>query len=333
MNRLPLLALLVLFVLPAHAAETLHIGIIGCDTSHVPAFTKLFNDPKAEGDLAGFRVVAAFAGGSPDIPQHSTDRIPKFVEELKKSGVEMVDSIPELLKRVDVVLVESNDGRPHLAQARPVIEAKKRVFIDKPLAGSLADAIAIAELAKRNDVAWFSSSSLRFGPKLQALKSDPKVGQILGATAWGPCSLEEHHPDFFWYGVHGVETLYTLMGPGCQSVQRTSTPGQDVATGVWDNGRIGTFRGLRAPKGDYGAVAFGAKGVGSQFGFEGYKPLAVEIAKFFKSGKPPIAPEETIELFAFMQAGDEAKAQGGKPVKIEDGMAKAREEAAKMLAQ
>ena len=339
MTHLPRFLLLLSAFICAHlrlqtqAAEPIRIGIIGCDTSHVPAFTKLFNDPKAEGDLAGFKVVAAFAGGSPDIPKSSTDRIPKFVEELKKSGVEMVDSIPELLKRVDAVLLESVDGRPHLEQARPVLEAKKPLFIDKPLAGSLADAIAIHELARKHNTPWFSCSSIRFGPKIQALKTDLKIGDVIGATSWSPCSLEEHHPDLFWYGVHGVEGLYTLMGPGCESVQRTSTPGEDVATGVWAGGRVGIFRGTRAAKGDYGVVAHGAKGVGTVTGFEGYKPLVEQIAKFFKTGKSPINPEETIELFAFMSAADESKAKGGAPVKIAEVMEKARAEAAKKVGQ
>ncbi len=308
--------------------KIIRIGIIGCDTSHVPAFTKMFNDPKAAGDMAGFKVVAAFPGGSQDIPS-SKDRVGKFTDDLKAAGVEIVDSIPKLVEKVDVVLLESVDGRPHLEQARPVIEAKKPLFIDKPLAGSLADALAIADLAKKNGTPWFSSSSIRFGPKLQALKSDPKVGDIAGAEAWSPCPTEEHHPDLFWYGVHGVEALYTLMGPGCVSVQRTKTEGAELVVGVWKDGRIGTFRGLRDAKGDYGAIAFGKKGVGSQLGFEGYQPLAVVIAKFFKTGIAPIPPEETLELIAFMAAADESKARGGAAVKIEEVVASAKERNAK----
>jgi len=308
------------------ASAEIRIGIIGCDTSHVPAFTKEFNDPKASGDMAGFRVVAAFPGGSQDVPS-SRDRVQKYADELKAGGVEIVDSIPKLLEKVDVVLLESVDGRPHLEQARPVILAKKPVFIDKPLAGSLADAVAIAELAKRNNCAWFSSSSIRFGPKLAALKTDPKVGEVVGCDAFSPCPTEEHHPDLFWYGVHGVEALYTIMGPGCESVTRVRTEGGELVVGVWRGGRIGTFRGIRDGKADYGAVAFGKKGIASQVGFEGYKPLAVEIARFFKTGKAPVAGEETVELIAFMEAADESKRQGGRPVKVEEVLAKAREEA------
>ena len=331
MNRRAILGVLILCAgLAARAAadeKVIRIGIIGCDTSHVPAFTKAFNDPKAAGDLAGFKVVAAFPGGSPDVPS-SRDRVQKFADELKAGGVEIVDSIPKLLERVDAVLLESVDGRPHLEQARPVIEAKKPLFIDKPMAGSLADAVAIAELAKRHGVPWFSSSSLRFGPKLAGLRADPKVGEIVGAEAWSPCALEEHHPDLFWYGIHGVEALYTLMGPGCERVTRVQTDGGELVVGTWRGGRIGTFRGIREGKADYGAVAFGKKGIGTQLGFEGYKPLVEQIGRFFKTGKPPIAPEETIELMAFMEAADESKRQGGKPVSLPDVLAKARQEAA-----
>jgi Oxidoreductase family, NAD-binding Rossmann fold len=322
---------------PAKAADPperiIRIGIIGCDTSHVPAFTKIFNDPKAAGDLAGFKIVAAFPGGSPDLPKDSIGRIPKFVEEIKKSGVEIVDSIPALLEKVDVVLLESVDGRPHLAQARPVIEAGKPLFIDKPLAGSLADAIAISQLAKKHNVPWFSSSSLRFGPGIQGLRKNDKVGQILGCDAYGPCPTEEHHPDLFWYGVHGVEILYTLMGAGCQSVTRSHTDGADVVVGIWEGGRIGTFRGIRKGKSDYGATAFGDKGVAASTGFGGYQPLVEQIATFFKTREPPVAAEETLELFAFMEAADESKRRGGKPVNIQDVMNKAREEAKNSLAR
>jgi predicted dehydrogenase len=325
--RLACVVALIAIIVPCHAADNpIRIGIIGCDTSHVPAFAKIFNDPKATGDLEGFKVVAAFPGGSPDIPA-SRDRVEKFTDDLRKMNVEIVDSIPKLLEKVDVVLLESVDGRPHLEQARPVIQARKRLFIDKPLAGSLADAIAIADLARKNEVPWFSSSSLRFGPKIEALKNDPKLGAILGCDAWSPSPVEEHHPDLFWYGIHGVELLYTIMGPGCETVSRARTDGGELVTGIWKNGRIGTFRGIRAGKADYGAVVFGKNAIASQFGFEGYKALDEQIGKFFKTGVPPVSADETIELIAFMEAADESKRQGGKPVKIADVIAKAREQA------
>jgi hypothetical protein len=308
--------------------KPLRAGIIGLDTSHAAAFTQLLNGPDATGDLAGVRIVAAYPGGSPDIAS-SHDRVTGYTQELRdKFGVEIVDSIPELLKRVDVVLLESVDGRPHLAQARPVFQARKPVFIDKPVAGTLADAIAIFELARESNTPCFSSSSLRFSPGIAGMRGNAKVGDVVGCDAYGPCHLEEHHPDLYWYGVHGVETLFTIMGTGCQSVSRLQTEGTDLAAGVWKGGRVGTFRGLRQGAAAYGATVFGTKAIAPSGGYAGYKPLVVEICKFFKTGKPPVSADETIEIFAFMEAADESKRQGGKPVTLESVLAKARAELA-----
>lgn len=312
----------------AEAAEPIRVGIIGLDTSHVIAFTKVMNDPNAQGDLADMKIVAAYPGGSPDIPS-SADRLEGYTKQLRDDfGVEIVDSIEQLLSKVDAVLLESVDGRPHLEQAKPVIKAGKPLFIDKPVAGSLADAIEIFQLAKEANVPCFSSSSLRFSKGILGMRNDPNVGKVLGCSAYSPCSLEEHHPDLFWYGIHGVEILYTIMGTGCKAVTRVHTGGVDLVVGQWEGGRVGTFRGIREGKSGYGATVFGDKGIAPSGGYGGYEPLLVEIAAFFKSGKPPVSAEETLELVAFMEAADESKRQGGCPVSIDAVMKKAQQEVA-----
>lgn len=292
----------------------LRAGIIGLDTSHVVAFTKILNDPAAPPDVAGCPVVAAYPPGSPDIAS-SVRRVPEYTQQLRAMGVEIVDSIEELLGRVDVVLLESNDGRPHLEQARPVLQARKPLFIDKPIAGTLADALAIFALAEALDVPVFSSSSLRYTEGAQALRNG-KIGAILGCDAYSPCSLERTHPDLFWYGIHGVESLFTVMGPGCQRVVRAQTDGTDVVVGVWEDGRIGTFRGIRKGKSGYGGTAFGGEGIAEIGPYGGYRPLVVEIVRFFRTRESPVDPAETIEIYAFMEAADESKRRGGVPVDL-----------------
>src|SRR5262249_19191953 len=121
-------------------------------------------------------------------------------------------------------------------------------------------------------------------------------------------------------------TLYTIMGPGCRSVTRTHTKDTDVVTGVWQDGRIGTFRGIRNAASGYGGLVFGAKSIMPVGKYAGHDPLVVEICKFFRTGKAPVAAEETIEMFAFMEAADESKREGGRPVMIEAVLRKAREE-------
>jgi len=321
---------------PAPAAapadpQVIRVGMIGLDTSHVPAFTSIFNSPNATGDLAGIKVVVGYPGGT-DMPA-SRDRVKRFTEQVRGMGVEIVETIPQLLTKVDVVLLESVDGRIHWQEAAPVIRAGKPLFIDKPAAGSLADTIAIYELAKKKNVPCFSSSSLRYAPGIEELLKDEKLGKIVGAVTWGPCSYQEDTPDMFFYGIHGIEPLYALMGTGCRTVTRIQTADTDLISGVWEDGRVGTYRGIRRNKADFGAVAFGTKGIAQSGRDGGYEGLCREIGRFFKSRKVPVSAEETVELFAFMEAADESKRKGGAPVSLADVLAKARLEATKKVAE
>lgn len=292
------------------------IGIIGLDTSHSIAFTKSLNNAKGNPAYAGYKVVAAYPQGSKDI-QSSVERIPGFTEDVKKLGVEIVGSIKELIKKVDVVLLETNDGRIHLEQALPVLKAGKRMFIDKPVAASLADAVAIFNASKKYRTPIFSSSSLRYVPSVQEIAKG-KIGKVLGAETYSPSPLEKTHPDFFWYGIHGVETLFTVMGTGCKKVVRVHTEDTDVAVGTWEDDRIGAFRGLRTEIKGYGGTAFGEKGIAPIGTYAGYDVLLVEIVKFFETGIPPVSAQETLEICAFMEAADESKKKGGIPVTIDE---------------
>ncbi len=303
----------------AFAAE-LRVGIIGCDTSHAVAFTQVMNDPKAKGHVEGAKVVALFKGGSKDI-ESSWSHIEPNAKKLQDDfGVKVYDSIEAMCKDVDCVLLESVDGRPHLEQAKPVIAARKPVFVDKPAAGSLRDTIEIFKLAKAAKVPIFSSSSLRFASNNVALRNG-LIGKVTYCETYGPCEIEPHHPDLFWYGIHGVEALYTVMGPGCQTVMRgTDARGKIEVVGLWKGGRKGVFR--EDP--NFRGMAKSATGEAPAGSWDGYVPLVQEVVKFFKTGIAPVKPEETIEIMAFMEAADESKRLGGAPVKIKDVIKKAR---------
>jgi predicted dehydrogenase len=297
-------------------AKGKRIGIIGLDTSHAVAFTKTLNAADVLPEYKGYKVVAAYPKGSNDI-KSSVDRIPGYIEEVKKHGVEIVNSINDLLKKVDFVLLETNDGRLHLEQALPVLKAGKRMFIDKPVAASVADAKAIFEASKKYNTPVFSSSSLRYIDGIEDINQG-KIGKVLGAHTYSPAAFEKTHPDFFWYGIHGVEILFTLMGTGCKSVSRVHTPDADEVVGVWEDNRIGTFRGTRNGKSEYGATVFGEKATVNLGKFKGYNPLLVQIINFFESGTVPVKPEETLEICAFMEAADASKAREGKSVLLEE---------------
>lgn len=301
----------ILFALHATAAD-LRLGIIGTDTSHAIAFTRLLNDPSDKNHLPGARVVAAYKGGSPD-NKYSATRIDGYADQLRTNhAVRFVDTIPALCAEVDAVLLLSVDGRPHLAQARPVIAARKPVFIDKPMAASLRDVVEIFRLADEAGVPVFSASALRFATNTLAARAGA-VGVITNAFTTGPCEIEPNHPDLFWYGIHGTEALFTALGAGCESVRRGTTPdGKIEVSATWRSGARGTLR--EDPK--FGGQAEGEQGTMTIGSFDGYVALVREILKFFQTGVSPVPPRETVEIFAFMEAADESKRRGGEPVPI-----------------
>lgn len=313
----------------AEEAKPLRVGIIGLDTSHVIAFTKAFNETPANPDMQNCRVRVAYPYGSRDI-ESSSSRIPQYTKQMSEMGIQIVDSIAELLQQVDCVLLETNDGNLHLEQALQVFKAGKPVFIDKPVASNLAEVVALYRAAQDSEVPMFSSSSLRYTDGAQAIR-EGKVGKVLGCITYSPAKTEPSHTDLFWYGIHGVESLYTCMGAGCESVSVTSTPGREVAVGVWSHGRVGTFYGVREGKGGYGGTAFGEKTIAEIGDYGGYKPLVLQIAKFFRTQQSPVDPNETIELYAFMEAAAESKKRDGASVTISEVMEAAQHSATELL--
>ena len=334
-----LLAILFASGSPVAAAESIRVGIVGLDNYQAVAFTELFHNPKVDGDLKGIKVVTAFPAGSSDIPE-SVRELPKWIDAIQKLGVEVVKTPEEVLKGCDAVLVMSVDGRAHLEQLKPILKAGKPVYVGRPLAASLADAVEIFRIAAEHKTPIFTCSQHRFSPGFIGMRKHDDVGEVVGVDVYGGAPREEHHPDLFWHAIHGVETLYTIMGPGCVSVSRTSTETADVVAGVWKDDRIGTFRGIRKGAPKYSATVFGSKGVSTAgiYGhgvpvkgvvptndkYMGYEATAIEIAKFFKTGKPPVSADETIEIFAFLEAAEESKRMKGAPVKLADVLAKAK---------
>ena len=302
------------------AAEPLteiRVGFIGLDSSHCTAFTELLHRDGNTGDLAGVRIVAAYPGGSDDFPL-SRDRVAGYTQKMSEMGVEIVDSIDTLLPKVDVVILGSVDGRQHLAQVEPIFKAGKPVFIDKPLAHNLKDALKIQALGRQYSTPWFTASALRYQKELQSVLASEVAGDIVGCDSYGQSRAGIGHADLAWYGVHGIETLYTVMGSGCVSVTRVQTDKSEQVTGLWSNGRIGTYRGIRehTHKTGFGAMIFGTKTQQHVPLPADYEGLVIEIARFFKTRQSPVSEDVMLEIFAFIEAADESKRQNGVPVTL-----------------
>lgn len=313
----------------ADEPQPIRLGIIGLDTVHVTVFTKLFNrDPQPLDELRNIRVSAAFPAGNPDFPL-SRDRLENFTREVRGLGVEIVDSLDALLERVDGVLLESVDGRQHLEQARPVFARRKPVFIDKPLAASLSDVLAIAQLGERHETPWFTASSSRFTAGYPELRQEAELGGIRGCDVYSQSRAAPGHPDLFWYGVHGVDLLYSLLGTGCGRVTAVQTATTEQVTGVWTEDRVGTFRGIRehTAQTGLGATVFGERAIRHVNNYYDYQPLVQAIARFFRTGRSPIPVPEMVEVFAFLAAAEASKRSGGVPVELTQVLAEAGREA------
>lgn len=317
----------------------LRIGLIGLDTSHCVAFAQVLNDTSAANHVPGARIVAAVKTFSADM-EASTARVEGYTAQIReRHGVKLVPAIEALCGEVDAVMIESLDGRVHLEQARAVIAAGMRLFIDKPMAGSLRDVVEIFRLSREAGVPVFSSSAYRFYPSLVKVKQ-ADVGEVRSVISYGPAYLEPHHPDLVFYGIHPVEALFTVMGRGCESVARTHSADSDVVTGQWTGGRIGVLHGLRTKAIPHKVIVFGSSGFAEQQptsggfsvfgsvdrsaepGGDNYAALLREIVRFFRTGVAPVAPEETVEMFAFMEAADESKRRGGEVVRLSEMMPK-----------
>ena len=304
-------------------AAPIKVGIIGLD-AHAVTWTRIIQGGGGKPPIADLRIVAAVPAPSADVP-FSIDNIEKNTASMREMGVEISASIEEMLAKVDAVMILSIDGRPHPEQARPVFAARKPVFIDKPVAASLAEIVQIFQAAQESGTPCFSNSALRYGPTAVALANDAKLGAVIGADAYSNNkSILPGHPDLFYYGIHGCELLFRLMGPGCGTVARTRTPTADLVVGVWNDGRVGTFRGILQGSAGFGANVFCEKGIVNVNKFEGYEPLLTEIVKFFRTGTPPMTVEQTLEVYAFMEAADYSLRQGGAAISVAEVLAEAQ---------
>jgi len=270
-----------------------------------------FNNPRAEGDLAELRVTAAYPVTSPDYPMSAeftakwqAQMLALYKEDPNVKPVEIVSSIDDLLSKCDAVMIWSLDGRKHLQQATAVIHAGKPLFIGRPAASEPQDAVAIYKLAADARVPFWSCSQHRYSPGFSGMRTHPEVGKVFGCDVYGGFSKEAPDADKFTRPLHSIETLYTIMGSGVEKLSCVSTTAVEVVTATYRDGRVATYRGVKEGAVKYSATVFGDKGVSTAgiYGhgipihgivpandaYMGYRGLAIELAKFFKTQTGPV---------------------------------------------
>jgi len=297
--------------------DAIKIAMVGLDTSHCEAFTKLLSQESNPHFVPGGKIVAAYPGGS-DLCAVSRDRVGRFTAVFRDElGVPIFDCLEDLGPEADAFMLESADGRQHLEQFRVLARFGKPVFVDKPLACSLADARQIADIARHEGVSLMSSSSLRFARGISGLV--PPQAQVRTCEVFGPAKLLDDYPAYFWYAVHGADVLFSYMGTGCGTVQVAHTDDIDLLLGTWQDGRLGSLRGTRTAQNAFGCTVFTDREVVQSIAVGEppyYTFLLKEVIEFFRTGRSPIDIYETVEIMGFLEAAGRSLESGGKAVPV-----------------
>lgn len=296
----------------------LRLGLVDFDSSHSVEFTRRFQHAGVDRDqcVDGARVVLGCPGSSLMAPE----RIAGFTQELKTLDIPLMDEPEELIGEVDAVLILSLCGAAHLERARPFIEARVPVFVDKPFACSVADAEVMVRLAAEYGSFLMNASAMRFNEELLNFKARLPAGRVLGAVTWGPAKRAEGNPGLFHYGIHAVEMLLELMGPDCVRLSCSHSDSCDVVTGHWHDGRIGTVRGNRAGSTAYGFTAYCERGVisistSTRFA---YRNLCRALVESFSTGVPAVSPDSSLETVRFISAASRSEAESGRFIALSD---------------
>jgi len=293
------------------------VGFVDCDTSHVVEFTRRLNHLGIDRDqwVDGAEVVAAVPGESLISP----DVIPRQVQQLRDYGIAIVDRPSDLVGKIDAVIISSQDGSVHLKPSLEFIEAGLPTFVDKPFTTSVRDARTIVDAAAKRGVPLLSASALRYALEIRDVQNrSAEIGPLRGADTYGPASLHPRNPGLFHYGIHAVEMLFTLLGPGCESVRSIWADGAEISVGRWSDGRLGSVRGTRDSAYAFGFAAFGVKKVVSAVvdGRYYYRELLRAVVSMFESGKSPLSGVELVEPVAFQQAALLSSRRNGEVVEF-----------------
>lgn len=219
----------------------------------------------------------------------------------------------DVIGQVDAVVISTDDGFDHVRRARPFIEAGLPVFVDKPLATSIEDL--------RTFIAWekagarlLSSSGLRYAPELDALLDGKST---IGALRWVSSVTAKT-----WerYGIHALEPIFRLTGPGFTSVRLETAPGLEVAHLTHRSGTQVTLPVIYDGAATFGTVQLcGQTGLASFRFIDTYTTFRrqlVAFVEFLQTGKSAYAFADTVELMAIIIAGLRSRAENSRRVEV-----------------
>ncbi len=286
----------------------MRLGVIGCDSSHLPEFSKRVNQLHQK-RRTPVKVTGFWTDGRHDLPEESVE---KWKLQTKAYGVAQVDSLDQLLDQCDGVMVLSVNGQRHLEHALPALQRGLPTYIDKPLTCDLAQAKKLLAASQRYGARCYSASSLRFALEVEQLER-AGLGRLLTVEAVGPGELNPAMPGLFYYGVHTVEMVDALWGPGVNRVRCVRTAERDLVDLQYHDGRVAHLRMERAGSYTFAATVHGEKGL-AQFKVDFgpvYDRLIAGLVRFFEGGPEPVTLERIVENVAVMAAGNRSMEQNG----------------------
>ncbi|MFK0402579.1 Gfo/Idh/MocA family protein [Microbacterium sp. NPDC090225] len=268
------------------------IGIVGIENTHADGIVRALNV-----DGVGDALVTALVAGDPE----------RTAALAELGGIERIATASaELIGEVDALIVATRDGATHRALAVPFLEAGVPVWVDKPLALSVADADAILAAAGSTPVT--SSSTLRWLPDTDAVAAAlPSIGEVQSLAVTGPADPDGPYGGLFFYGIHLADLAQRLVPGVPEEVEVEHSPGRVRAR--YAVGGVGVTLDFVRPEGEASApfrvTAVGSGGTEGReivVGSDYVRPGVEAFVRMLDSGELPVPREQMTATVAVLAA-------------------------------
>jgi predicted dehydrogenase len=227
----------------------------------------------------------------------------------------VVDNPIDVIGQVDAVVIATDIGSEHVARARPFADAGLPLLVDKPLVDNVADLRTFVQWVDEGKPIM-SSSCMRYAKEFAPYRlSIDALGEPRFACITTPKSWER-------YGIHALEGIYPILGPGFVSARNTGSADRNVvhlkhrsaadAIVVATSDMHGGFGCLQlCGTAGHAQVAFGDT-------FYAFKTQLEAFVDFLRTGVRPFPFAETAELMRLVIAGIRSRDEGGREVRLDE---------------
>lgn len=225
----------------------------------------------------------------------------------------VVEKPTDVIGQVDAVIIATDKGGEHVARARPFVEAGLPVFVDKPLADNAPDLRVFCEWVAAGK-AIMSSSSMRYTKEFLPYRlSTHELGELRFVSITTPKSWET-------YGIHALEAIYPIMGPGFLTARNTGTKERNIVHLKHRCGADAIVVATADMYGSFGCLQLcgtaGKVQVSSGDTFFSFKAQLVAFIEYLRTGVRPFPFAETVELMQLVIAGIRSREEGGREVAL-----------------